>query len=110
MEANLNLEKQVKLFKLPVSVLKKSLFEGLQGTYCRGIFRTLQKQPLEVFYKKIVLGISQIGEHLCQSLFFNKVEGLRLRYRWLPEFCEISKNTFFAVHLWVTASYSVKHP
>ena len=34
------------------------------------------------------------GKHLCQSLFFNKVGGLR------PEFCEISKNTFFAEHLW----------
>ena len=42
------------------------------------------------------------GKHLCQSLFFNKVAGLRsanllkmsLWHRFSCEFCEISKNTF----------------
>ena len=34
------------------------------------------------------------GKHLRQSLFFNKVAGLKL----------ISKNTFFTEHLWTTAS------
>ena len=43
------------------------------------------------------------GKHLCQSLFFNKVAGLRpatlsKRRLWAQvfscEFCEISKNTF----------------
>ena len=44
------------------------------------------------------------GKHLCQSLFFNKVVGLRLTYNFIKketlaqvfscEFCEISKNTF----------------
>ena len=35
---------------------------------------------------------------MCQSLFFNKVAGLR------PcEFCEITKKTFFTEHLWKTA-------
>ena len=44
------------------------------------------------------------GKHLCQSLFFNKVAGLRpatllkketLAQVFSCEFCEISKNTFF---------------
>ena len=39
----------------------------------------LQKQPLEMFYEKGVLKnfAKFTGKHLCQSLFFNKVEGLR---------------------------------
>ena len=55
------------------------------------------------------------GKHLCQSLFFNKVAGLRpeacnfikketLAQVFSCEFCEISKNTFFTEHLWTTAS------
>ena len=39
----------------------------------------IQKQPPEVFYKKGVLKnfAKFTGNHLCQSLFFNKVAGLR---------------------------------
>ena len=39
----------------------------------------LQKQPLEVLYKKDVLKYfaKSIGKHLCQGLFFNKVAALR---------------------------------
>ena len=37
---------------------------------------------------------------MCQSLFFNKVAGLRDSC----EFCEISKNTFFTERLRTTAS------
>ena len=50
------------------------------------------------------------GKHLCQSLFFNKVEGLRpatlLKKRlWHRcEFCAISRNTFSTEHLQTTAS------
>ena len=47
------------------------------------------------------------GKHLCQSLFFNKVVGLRpetLAQVFSCEFCEISKNIFFTEHLWTTAS------
>ena len=38
-----------------------------------------QKQPPEVFYKKGALKnfAKFTGNHLCQSLFFNKVAGLR---------------------------------
>ena len=48
------------------------------------------------------------GKHLCQSLFFNKVAGLRpatllkketLAQVFSCEFYEISKNTIFTEHL-----------
>ena len=53
------------------------------------------------------------AKHLCQSLFFNKVAGLRLatlsKKKTLAQvfscdFCEVYKNTFFTEHLWTTAS------
>ena len=48
------------------------------------------------------------GKHLWQSLFLNKVSGLRpeetLAQVLLYEFCVISKNTFLTEHLWTTAS------
>ena len=52
------------------------------------------------------------GKDLCQSLFFNKVSGLRpatllkkrLAQVFSCEFCEIFKNIFFTEHLWTTAS------
>ena len=70
-------------------------------------------------------------KHLCQSLFFNKVAGLRtttlfkkrLWHRpqacnfikketqaqvFSCEFCKISKNTFFAEHHWGTAYGLIK--
>ena len=39
----------------------------------------VQKQPPEVFFKKNVLKnfANFTGKHLCWSLFFNKVTGLR---------------------------------
>ena len=54
----------------------------------------------EVFCKKGVLkDFTKFTEkHLCQSLFFNKVAGLRpgtLIHVVFCEFCEILKNTFF---------------
>ena len=57
-----------------------------------------------MFCKKGVLRnvIKFTGKHLCQSLFFNKVAGLRpaallkktLAQVFSCEFCEISQNTF----------------
>ena len=52
------------------------------------------------------------GKHLCESLFLNKVAGLRpatllketLAQVFFYKFCEISKNTFFRAHLGATAS------
>ena len=42
------------------------------------------------------------GKYLYQSLFFNKVAGLKQTFSC--EFGEISKNSFFTEHLWTTAS------
>ena len=54
-------------------VTKESMLKSTQ-TYC------LEKQPPEVFYEKGVLRNFKklTGKHLYQSLFFNKVAGLRL--------------------------------
>ena len=54
------------------------------------------------------------GKHLCQSLFFNKVAGHVIKKEILAqafscEFCKISKNTFFAEHLWATISKNPIH-
>ena len=68
-----------------------------------------------MFCKKGVLRNFK-GKHLCQSRFFNKVAGLRLRpvtllkkrlwHRFFScEFCEISKNTFSYRAPPATASY-----
>ena len=72
----------------------------------------LQKQPPEVFCVKGVLRnfTKFTGKRLCQSLFPNKIAGLRpailLKKRhwrscFLVNFCEISKNIFFIEHLWL---------
>ena len=76
-----------------------------------------QKQSSEVSYKKDVLKNSQkfAGKHVYQSLFFDKVAGLRpqacnfikketLAQMFPCEFSKIFKNTFFTEHLWKTAS------
>ena len=76
-----------------------------------------QKQPPEVFYKKMVfLKISQNSkEYLCQSLFFNKVAGdcgmpwnfikkETLTQMFSCEFWEIFQDIFFTGHFWRAAS------
>ena len=57
--------------------------------------RTTRSSRPEVFCKKGVLrNFAKVtGKHLCQSLFFNKVAGLRPQV-FSCDFCEISKNTF----------------
>ena len=57
-------------------------------------YKTFQKQPREMFYKKVVLTnfAKFTGKHLSHSFFFNKVAGLspatlfkkRLRHRCFP--------------------------
>ena len=56
------------------------------------------------------------GKHLCQSLFFNKVAGLRpttllkkeiLIQGFSCEFCKIFKSTFFTEHLRAIASKNI---
>ena len=73
-----------------------------------------QKQPLDVFCKKVALRIFAkfTGKHLCQSLYFNKVAGLAYNFikketlaqMFSCEFYEISKNNFFTEHLRTTSS------
>ena len=66
------------------------------------LFLFLRSSRPEVFCKKGVLrNFAKItGKHLCKSLFFDKVTGLRLatllkkRQLFSYEFWEISKNTF----------------
>ena len=62
-----------------------------------------------VLWKKVFLKISQNYQekHLCQSLFSNKVAGLRLQTLaqvLSREFYKISKDTFFKEHLRKIAS------
>ena len=63
-----------------------------------------KKQPLEVFYKKDVLKISQNSqENTCARVsFLIKLQALAQVFSC--QFCEISKNNFFREHLWTTAS------
>ena len=60
--------------------------------------------------------INFTGRHLCQSLFLNKVVGLRIATLlktksgtglWPCEFCKVFKNFFFTEHLWTTASSEI---
>ena len=52
---------------------------------------------------------------MCQSLFFNKVAGLRLQKKetlarlFSCEFCEIFKNTFFTENTLTEKIFNVKH-
>ena len=72
----------------------KTYFFSISISYMQILYD--QKQPPEVFYKKVVLRsfTKFTGKHLCQSLFLNKVAGL--------EASEL--NTFFTEHLWTTTS------
>ena len=71
------------------------------------VFGKVQKQPPDVLYDIGVLKIfaKLTGKHLRQSLFFNKIAGLRpatlLKKRFWHmfscEFCQIFKKTFFKI-------------
>ena len=56
------------------------------------------KQPPEVLCKKGVLTnfTKFTGKHLCQSLFFNKVAGLRIPVN----FVRFLRTPFYTEHLW----------
>ena len=73
---NFGIKNVLKKFVPVVYILEKTFF--LQLLLLKIFECFLQKQPLEVFYKKGVLKnfAKFIGKHLCQSLFFNKVAGL----------------------------------
>ena len=59
----------------------------------------MQKQPPEVFCKKVGLRnfAKFTGKHQCESLFFNKacnfIKKETLALAFSSEFCKISKNT-----------------
>ena len=70
----------------------------------------VQKQPPEVFCEKGVLKnfAKLTGEHLCWSLFLNKVSGIRpetslkkrLQHRYFPvNFAKFLRANFFTGHL-----------
>ena len=72
---------------------------------------TKRRSRREVFCKKGVLEnfTKFTGKHLCWSLFFNKVAGLRpesilkkrLQHRCFPlNLVKFLKNSFFKEHLW----------
>ena len=76
----------------------------------------LQSSRLEVFCKKGVhkTFVEFTGKHLCQSIFLNKVAGLRhpdmlkktLIQVFSSEFWEIFRNTFFIEHFrWLLVWY-----
>ena len=74
------------------------------------VFREYRKRPVKnksshqrCSLKKVVLrNLTKFtGKHLCQGLFFNEET---LTQVFSCEICEIFKNTFFAEHLWTTAS------
>ena len=79
------------------------------------LFEDMQKQPPEVFNKNGDLKkfAKFTGEQLYQSLFFNEVrisffiKKEALAQVFSCKFNEIFKNTFFAEHLWATASGQV---
>ena len=90
-----------------------SVIDAFEWLWMGGLHKNIQlmldrsSRP-EVFCKRGVLkNIAKFtGEHLCQSLFFNKVVAA-----WDCEFCEIFKSTFFIKHLrWLLKSpFSVLH-
>ena len=69
-------------------MLKKSSANG-------SILATVRSSRPEVFCKKGVLE-NFAGKHLCQSLFLNKVAGLRC---FPVNFTKFSRSPFFTEHL-----------
>ena len=82
------------------------------GVVLLSLFATVIKSVLRNFAKFT-------GKHLCQSLFFNEVAGLRpqackfiknetLAQLFSCEFYEIFNNAFFTEHLWSTDSEHIQ--
>ena len=75
-------------------------------SYLYTVSVTSQKQPPKVFYKKGILEnfAKFTGKHLCQSPFFNQVEG-QLWHRCFPvNFTKFPRTLFLTEHLGVNAS------
>ena len=89
--------------------------KGFRKKHIRRIFEKISRSSRpEVFCKKAVLTVLRnftkfTGKLLCQSLFFNKVAGLRQRYLaqvFSCEFCEIYKNAYFSYRTRLVAASS----
>ena len=93
---------------ISISEIKFIFTSKVQMLSCLVIKR--QKQPPEVFCKKVVLRnfVKFTGKLLCHSLFLNKVAGLRpkllkkrLRHRCFPvNLVKFLRTSFFTEHLW----------
>ena len=61
-----------------------------------------ERRHLEVFCKKGVFRnfTKFTGKHQCQSLFFNKVAGLRPHTCFPVNFVKFLRTSFFIEHLW----------
>ena len=77
-----------------LAILKKQQLKAQSkvfqnGFLCWKYYEIFQKQPPEMFYKKVVLGnfAKFTGKHLCHSHFFNKV-------------ADLSPATLFKKRLW----------
>ena len=103
---------QGRLNNLVLSIIYKEWWDDLNLATTESKF---QKQPLEVFYKKVVFEnfAKFTGKHLCRRLFFNKTAGLRpttllkkrLRHKCFPvNFAKCLRTPFFTEHLPATAS------
>ena len=113
------------LFKISSEALFSSNFPLPQNKYILKTFTLARQKTTKLFRSShqrcsMKKGVHRnftkfTGKHLCQSLFFNKVAGLRpktcsfikketLAQVFSCEFCEISKNTFLTEHLWMTGS------
>ena len=77
--------------------IKKNSEAATRGALCeKGVLRNFTKFT---------------GKHLCQGLFFNKLQAKACRFikktlaqKFFCEFYEISKNTCFTELVWTTAS------
>ena len=92
-----NVSKTTLLYRcFPWHIAKSAMVAEFQShPIVRAFLVNFRRTRPEVFCKKGLLTnfTKFIGKHLCQSLFLNKVAGLRQVFSC--EFCQISKNTFF---------------
>ena len=76
---------------------------GLEKDGLDNLTKTNRSSRQEVLCEKDVLGnfAKFIGKHLCQSLFFKKVAGLKLWHRCFPvNFVTFLRTPFLTEHLW----------
>ena len=98
-----------------IPVPEGDIFKALPNIYDGALLRKFSQKSkrilLEMFCKKGVLKnfAKSKGKHLCQSLFFNKVAGLRsatllkkrLWYKCFPvNFVKLLRTPFYIEHLW----------